>query len=379
MKNTNKPHHTKPRYQSAKALPVIGSLAALAVSPAAWSNPTLVADTYLKQGLSKNYGKQTAILVTAGKTKTDGYLKFNLKDSTPTPSDVSKAVLKVFVSGIPKNQSGMLTVRKLVSEDTWTEANLTSTITIDASNDPVPLPQATVNNAQSVNQWLEFDVTKYVRSSLGLTGSHLGTADNTIGFLLTGSSGSFNAKIVSKESKALGNAAELDIVYTTAGIPGETGPTGPQGPAGTPGSAGGSAIGATGPQGPAGATGPQGPTGPAGGPAGATGPQGPQGPTGPAGLPQKTVVRSTSGTVSLLTDTVVSKNCDPGESVVGGGVSAENTLLGLTFAVTSGPTANGALISSGIPTGWGAKFGTLTSLSSILGANYTVNVICATN
>jgi len=372
MRENNKPHHTKTRYPSAKALSVIGSLAALAVSPVAWSNPTLVADTYLKQGLPKNFGKKTAILVTAGKTKTDGYLKFNLKNSTPTPSEISKAVLKVFVSGIPKNQSGELIVRKLELNDTWKESDLTAALSIDDDSDPNPLPHAPID-AQSINQWLEFDVTNYVRASLG-------TADNTIGFLLTGTSGaSFNAKLVSKESKSLGNAAVLDIVYTTAGVQGQAGSVGNTGPAG-----------ATGPQGPAGATGPQ---GPAGGPAGATGPQGPTGPagasvqgpagptgaTGPAGLPQKTVVRSTTGTVSLLTDTIVSKNCDAGESVVGGGVSAENTLLGVTFAVTSGPTANGELISSGTPTGWGAKFGTLTSLSSILGANYTVNVICATN
>jgi len=397
MKDNNKPHHTKTRYQSVKALPVIGSLAALAVSPVAWSNPTLVSDTYLKQGLSKNFGKQTAILVTAGKTKTDGYLKFNLKGSTPTPSEVSKAVLKVFVSGIPKTQSGVVMVRKLELDNTWTESNLVNPRIIDNSSDPNPLPQAAVN-AQSVNQWLEFDVTSYVRSSLGLIGPHVGTADDTIGFLLTGSSGSFIAKIVSKESKALGNAAELDIVYTTAGIPGEAGPTGPQGPAG------GGAIGATGPQGipgpqgPAGATGPQGPTGPAGGPAGATGPQGPQGPqgptgpaggpagpagptgaTGPAGLPQKTVVRSISGTVNALTTTTISKDCETGESVVGGGVVATGGLLGIAIAVSDGPTANGALISSGTPTGWGANFGTLDALSSLLGTSYTVTVVCSSN
>ncbi|WP_152539496.1 DUF7594 domain-containing protein [Methylomicrobium lacus] len=377
MKNTNKPHHTKTRYPSAKALSVIGSLAALTVSPVAWSNPTLAADTYLKQGLSKNYGKQTAILVTAGKTKTDGYLKFNLKDSTPTPSDVSKAVLKVFVSGIPKTQSGELTVRKLVN-DTWTELNLINPRTIDNASDPNPLPQATVN-AQSVNQWLEFDVTHYVRASLGLEGPHVGIADSTIGFLLTGSSGSFNAKIVSKESKALGNAAELDIVYTTAGIPGETGPTGAQGPAGGGAIGATGPHGATGPQGPAGATGPQGPTGPAGGPVGATGPQGPTGAPGPAGLPQKTVVRSVSGTVSLLTASTITKDCEPGESVVGGGVMATGGLLGLAIAVNNGPSANGLLINNGTPTGWGANFGTLDAITSLLGTNYTVTVICSTN
>jgi len=372
MRENNKPHHTKTRCPSAKALSVIGSLAALAVSPVAWSNPTLVADAYLKQGLSKNYGKQTAILVTAGKTKTDGYLKFNLKNSTPTPSEISKAVLKVFVSGIPKTQSGVLTVRKLELDDTWTESNLVSPRTIDDDSVPNPLPQAPIN-AQSINQWLEFDVTDYVRASLG-------TADNTIGFLLTGNSGaSFNAKLVSKESKSLGNAAVLDIVYTTAGIPGQAGSVGNTGPAG-----------ATGPQGPAGATGPQ---GPAGGPAGATGPQGPTGPagasvqgpagptgaTGPAGLPQKTVVRSVSGTVSLLTASTITKDCEPGESVVGGGATATGGLLGIAIAVSDGPAANGALISSGTPTGWGASFGTLEAVSSLLGTSYTVTVVCSTN
>jgi len=91
------------------------------------------------------------------------------------------------------------------------------------------------------------------------------------------------------------------------------------------------------------------------------------------------VVRSVSGTVSLLTSSTITKDCEPGESVVGGGAVATGGLLGIAIAVSDGPAANGQLISNGTPTGWGASFGTLDALSSLLGTSYTVTVVCSTN
>jgi len=58
---------------------------------------------------------------------------------------------------------------------------------------------------------------------------------------------------------------------------------------------------------------------------------------------------------------------------------ATGGLLGLAIAVNNGPSANGLLINNGTPTGWGANFGTLDAITSLLGTNYTVTVICSTN
>jgi hypothetical protein len=93
---------------------------------------------------------------------------------------------------------------------------------------------------------------------------------------------------------------------TVAGPTGDTGPTGATGATGAQGPKGDTGnTGATGAQGATGATGPQGPTGATGanGSNGETGPTGPQGETGPTGATGAT--GSFTGTVALLTATVV--------------------------------------------------------------------------
>jgi collagen triple helix repeat protein len=123
------------------------------------------------------------------------------------------------------------------------------------------------------------------------------------------------------------------------GDAGPTGPTGPTGAPGTPGATGGQGpMGDQGPQGPQGAKGATGATGNTGatgdtGPNGNTGSQGAQGgqgatgATGPAG-PTATLNRHSAGFDSSgavadgFESPNVNANCDPGETLLGGGASA---------------------------------------------------------
>jgi len=81
--------------------------------------------------------------------------------------------------------------------------------------------------------------------------------------------------------------------------------------------------------------------------------------------------------------TVVECNTAAGEKVVGGGAFVTGALLGLVVPSSTGPTANGAIITVSNPnsptvaTGWGAQFGTLSSLLGFLSGNYGVSVVCS--
>jgi len=76
-------------------------------------------------------------------------------------------------------------------------------------------------------------------------------------------------------------------------------------------------------------------------------------------------------------------NTAAGEKVVGGGAFVADALLGLVVPSSTGPTANGALITSSnpnsptVPTGWGAQFSTLSSLLGLVSGNYGVSVVCS--
>ncbi len=264
-----------------KSLTLISSLATLTALPVAGLGATLIDDSYISTRAStKNYGSKAMLQVIDGSL--EGYLKFDLVKSSPNSGMVSKAILRVYVSGIKARSAGALAIHQTASN--WNEW------TITGNSHPVPgsliesVPAAT-------NKWLEFDVTDYVKNEVESANA------STIGFALLGNGG-LNIKIDSKESKTTGHEPELDIVWSGVGMDdikdavgptgpqGETGPVGPKGDTGTQGPAG--LQGETGPQGlagPQGDTGPQGSAGPQGatGATGATGPQGETGPQGPAG------------------------------------------------------------------------------------------------
>ncbi|WP_374090076.1 DNRLRE domain-containing protein [Methylomicrobium lacus] len=261
----------------AKSLAVIGSLTAMAVSPIAFGDTTLLVDSYvdIQKGLTKNFGKKNALLVVAGKS--NGFLKFDLEKSTPNPAMVAKATLKVFVSGIQKKSVGKLQV-KTVNLDQTALKSIQETTINGATNLNLgdAISEISGINTSSLNQWVEFDVTDALKTAIEQ--NH----DTQIAFVITATD-TLNVKLESKESKAAGNAADLNIVYATTGVAGSAGTVGPTGPTGATG-----ATGPTGPQGSIGLTGAIGPTGPQGiqgllGPTGPIGLQGLLGPTGPIG------------------------------------------------------------------------------------------------
>jgi hypothetical protein len=113
--------------------------------------------------------------------------------------------------------------------------------------------------------------------------------------------------------------------------------------------------GAPGPRGPAGPAGPAGP----GGPGGPGGPAGPQGPAGPVRVDRNFQTRSQDG----QTQASLTVSCDPGLSVVGGGVLAAG-LYGQQNINSSYPSSS---------TAWTAYVDNFTMTP----LNFTVYVICA--
>ncbi|EIC28816.1 DUF7594 domain-containing protein [Methylomicrobium album] len=254
------------------------SLAAMAASPTALGEPTLVGDTYIKTGVSKNFGKKNQLLIVAGSTK--GVLEFDLEKSTPATASVSRATLRVFVTKVKGKSAGKLQIQAINLDQNAlndiSETNLNAGSNLALGDIVTEIPGV---NTAKVNQWLEFDVTDALKLAI-----EKDTPDKLIAFALI-STDTLSLSLESKESKASGHAATLNIVYSTVGTAGAPGTIGPQGAAGPQGAVGpqgpaGGGAGSVGPQGPQGAVGPQ---GPAGGGAGSVGPQGPQGAVGPQG------------------------------------------------------------------------------------------------
>jgi hypothetical protein len=245
-----------------KFLTLVSSIVSLSAMPATGAGLRLMDDTYVSLGKpNKNFGKQSFIQIT--ESKNIGYLRFSLSGA-PQSGSLAKATLRVFVS----QKTGATGKLKAYESSTDIgELQLNNPNALSAENP--------VNNDEPViperNQWVEFDVTDYVRERLS------DRTNSTVSFALKGSEG-LKIKLDSKENKSSSHEAELDVIWDStdgAAIPvGEKGPTGDQGPVG--------------PQGPVGNQGPSGPQGPAGnkgliGDQGPVGDKGPTGDKGPAG------------------------------------------------------------------------------------------------
>ncbi|WP_051911485.1 DUF7594 domain-containing protein [Methylomicrobium agile] len=380
------------------------SLAAMAASPTALGEPTLVGDTYIKTGVSKNFGKKNQLLIVAGSTK--GVLEFDLEKSTPATASVSRATLRVFVTKVKGKSAGKLQIQAINLDQNAlndiSETNLNAGSNLALGDIVTEIPGV---NTAKVNQWLEFDVTDALKLAI-----EKDTPDKLIAFALI-STDTLSLSLESKESKASGHAATLNIVYSTVGTAGAPGTIGPQGAAGPQGAVGpqgpaGGGAGSVGPQGPQGAVGPQGPAGggagsvgpqgPQGavgpqGPAGAIGPQGLQGLVGPQGLqglvgpqglqgvigpqgvqgligPQGpigqllgTVVKTTE-ILNPVAGQLINATCDPGQILVGGGLLTP--VLANVLPLINAPLLNG----SGQATGWSGAFG-------LLNTNVTGNLV----
>ena len=245
---------------------------------------TVVGDTYVNSSSTlANYGTATDLAVGHGSTT---LIQFDLSSlpAGTTASQIGKATVRFFVSGISGQSQGAVQVQPVTSawsESTVTYATIPSLGSSVASFTPV-----------TVNQFVDVDITSLVKGWVTTPSSNHGLALTSATAILT---------LDSKEATNTSHPALIDVTVASQGA---TGPAGPQGPPGTPGTPG--PIGPQGNIGPAGtpgSIGPMGPIGPAGpagapgsiGPAGATGSAGatgatgaagstgPQGPTGPAG------------------------------------------------------------------------------------------------
>ncbi len=213
-------------------------------------------------GKAGNFGKSPTLAIDA---KHNALLKFAF-DSLPagtSAAQVNSATLTVFLSKVTK--AGAVSLSQVTGA--WSEDAVPN-----VSFSSVPGAQVMLLDAAAKNNFVRFDITTLVKS--WLDGS---LANQGIAVRVDASGVSPALALDSKENKATGQSARLQILLASQGSAGPAGPAGPQGapgPAGSTGPAG--APGATGPQGFTGATGPQ-------GAAGAAGPQGAPGPQGPAG------------------------------------------------------------------------------------------------
>jgi len=276
-----------------KLIALAVTMAAMLGAPAAWSSPTLYADSTVSAPVVAGikHGADTTLRINRNNT---GFLKFTLASSLPTDvsaADINKATLKLFIYDI-KNE-GELSIRRVTQG--WTELGIPANDISPEVDVVAPAKIFKVTKAQT-GHWIELDVTRIVKGWITLPTSNQG-------FALSVEDGSLlDGVIDSKESRTTSHQALLDVVLNNKGATGATGPIGLTGATGPAGSTG--PIGLTGATGPAGSTGPiglTGATGPAGstGPIGLTGATGAAGSTGPIGLTGATGPAGSTGPIGL--------------------------------------------------------------------------------
>ncbi|WP_374089401.1 DNRLRE domain-containing protein [Methylomicrobium lacus] len=393
----NQKHHVHKQQHKIKSLTLMGTVAALTAMPVAWADFTLTDDSYVSSAqVKKNFGKAAYIFV-SGTTQT-GYLKFSL-NGAPTGT-LTQAKLKLFV---PKRKGTTGTLSLFQSNTTVGEMTI--------KNADLNIGALIGDATPQLYQWVEFDVTDYVKESLR-------NGATAVSFALQGSD-DLNIRLDSKEGKATAHEPKLEIIWDNtgaAGATGSTGATGPQGATGADGATGPQgatgadgatgpqgatgADGATGPQGPAGADGAIGPQGPVGadgatgpqGPAGADGATGPQGPAGADGATGPTGPKGDNGLTGGVLGTVVVRyhtqtnpgnnavvaaNCVGSEVAFGGGGAPAVTSAQV---VRSLPLFNQAVIGtdgSVTPNGWGVSWTSSNGNNPPTAGDYTVYVVCA--
>jgi hypothetical protein len=187
-------------------------------------------DTYSNSARpGTNFGSQTTLLIQEG---ANTYIQFNLA-TLPPGANVSKATLRLFVSGV--TTSGSFDVYPV--DSSWTES------TLNYNNEPplgasVTSPPIAVTTS-SVNQFVLIDITSLVQEWVAGT-----VSNNGIALVLQGTTGSFSFD--SKENTQASHHPELEIAMTgpvgPQGPQGPTGVTGPAGPMGAPGATGAAGV-----------------------------------------------------------------------------------------------------------------------------------------
>ena len=284
------------------AAAVLGACWLLSPAPSWAAQATLVSDAHVNSALpTANSGAISNLDVGGGYTT---LLQFDLSllPAGTTASQVSRAVLRLFVNRV--TTPGLVTYAAVTSS--WGEYSVTY-----ATEPSIGSPSGVVNVSQA-GEFVAIDVTSLVQGWVVSPAANNGLAL---------SAGTALAQFDSKENDQTSHPATLDIELADAGPAGATGasgPAGPQGPAGATGAIGPTgltgATGATGPAGAAGAPGAAGPLGPQGltgatgqggpmglqGLAGVNGPIGPQGLTGPAGPQGPAGAAGSQGTAGLV-------------------------------------------------------------------------------
>jgi hypothetical protein len=258
-------------------MPCVVAVAVLAASaPARAAQATLVADAHVNSAMpTVNSGAISNLDAGGGYTT---FLQFDLSmlPSGTTASQVSRAVLRLYVNRV--TTPGLVALAPVAGA--WGEYSVTY------ATEPSIGSATSLFSVNQAGAFVAIDVTSLVQGWIASPATNNGVAL---------SAGTAIVQFDSKENDQTAHPATLDIELMDAGPTGTTGATGSVGPPGSTGATGPGgqpgAAGATGVTGPAGLMGLPGATGAAGpmgsqgpvGTTGATGPMGAQGPAGPTG------------------------------------------------------------------------------------------------
>jgi hypothetical protein len=196
MNNTNKPFklHTL-------LIPAVG-LGALLASPAGAVEALLAADAHVSASQpATNFGPAEALQVGSGQR---ALLRFDLASMLPagtTASQVSKAVLNVWVRGV--TTAGSVDVSEILSA--WTEAGVTG------ATPPSAGPAFATKPVPAKGRWMSVVVTNHVKKWLNNPGSNFG-------LLIAPAATAPNTAVAfdSKENTATSHPPRLDIELTAS-------------------------------------------------------------------------------------------------------------------------------------------------------------------
>ncbi|MFD0960008.1 CBM96 family carbohydrate-binding protein [Paenibacillus chungangensis] len=126
-----------------------------------------IADNYVDGIMpDRNFGLSgTAIIRDAGGSESDKYAFFKFDVSQLDPNNIDNVVLKLYVSDITPNEPPLAVSVYAVSDDSWSETGL------NWNNKPVLGDKISSASVDTVNQWISFNVSEFVKNEINGDGT----------------------------------------------------------------------------------------------------------------------------------------------------------------------------------------------------------------
>ena len=158
------------------------------------------------------YGDSATLLVNSVTTKCM-VLRFEIASMLPAgikANQIATATLRLFTAAAPTG-TGTVSVYKVLSSKSWTEANATGVWAAGTDYDATAVLSAIPVTTFALNQYVAMDVTSAVKSWIATPGSNNG--------LIFRPSGTISLTFQSKESTTMGHNAVLDITLIPRTLP----------------------------------------------------------------------------------------------------------------------------------------------------------------